>query len=57
MIAHGEGRKRLRDPVLGLIELEFSASAVDGRPALGMVVYDPATDAVAERIRACLAAD
>ena len=49
--AHGEGLKRLYHAELGLIELEFSAFAVDGRPELGMVVYNPATAEVAELIR------
>ena len=48
---HGEGIKRLRHPILGLIELEYSAFAVDGRPDLGMIVYNPATKSVASRIR------
>ena len=39
----GEGTKRLHHPEIGLVELEFSAFAVDGRPDLGMVVYNPAT--------------
>ena len=51
VVAHGEGLKRLHHAELGLLELEFSAFAVDGRPELGMVVYNPATDDVAERIR------
>jgi transcriptional regulator with XRE-family HTH domain len=51
VVAHGEGSKRLRHAELGLLELEFSAFAVDGRPELGMVVYHPATDEVADRIR------
>ncbi|KAB0677056.1 helix-turn-helix transcriptional regulator [Aureimonas leprariae] len=50
--AHGEGIKRLRHPVLGEIELEYSAFAVDGRPDLGMIVYNPVSAEVAERIRA-----
>ncbi|WP_158743584.1 helix-turn-helix transcriptional regulator [Acidisphaera sp. L21] len=54
--AHGEGLKRLRHPVLGWIELEYSAFAVDGRPDLGMLVYNPASSADAERIRALIAA-
>jgi hypothetical protein len=49
--AYGGGAKRLRHPVLGPIELEYSAFAVDGRPDLGMVVYNPVTTADAERIR------
>ncbi|HEY4306353.1 MAG TPA: helix-turn-helix transcriptional regulator [Gemmatimonadaceae bacterium] len=51
---HGDGAKQLRHPTLGLIELEFSAFAVDGRPDLSMVVYNPATARDAERIRALI---
>jgi transcriptional regulator with XRE-family HTH domain len=50
--AYGEGMKRLHHAELGLLELEFSAFAVDGRPDLGMVVYNPATSGDAERMRA-----
>jgi transcriptional regulator with XRE-family HTH domain len=53
---HGDGVKRLRHPTLGEIELEYSAFAVDGRPDLGMLVYNPVEDAVAEGIRALVAA-
>ena len=53
--AHGEGVKRLRHPVLGQIEMEYSAFAVDGRPDLGMLVYNPVTSADADRIRALVA--
>jgi transcriptional regulator with XRE-family HTH domain len=49
---HGEGLKRLHHEQLGLLELEFSAFAVDGRPDLGLIVYNPVTDADAQRIRA-----
>jgi hypothetical protein len=52
--AHGEGTKQLRHPIAGLIGLEYSAFAVDGRPDLGMVVYNPATEADKERIRSLL---
>jgi len=48
---HGEGVKRLRHPVLGPIALEYSAFAVDGRPDLSMVVYNPATRSDADMIR------
>jgi hypothetical protein len=41
----------VRHPVAGLIGLEYSAFAVDGRPDLGMVIYNPATPADADRIR------
>jgi hypothetical protein len=49
--AHGEAVKQLRHPVLGPIALEYSAFAVDGRPDLSMVVYNPATSADADLIR------
>jgi transcriptional regulator with XRE-family HTH domain len=51
---YGEGTKQLRHPKVGLIALEYSAFAVDGRPDLGMVIYNPATPADAERIRSLL---
>ena len=54
VVAHGEGLKRLRHDDLGLVELEFSAFAVDGRPELGMIVYNPANDDVAARVRGYL---
>jgi transcriptional regulator with XRE-family HTH domain len=55
IVAPGGGFKRIHHPELGLLELEFSAFAVDGRPDLAMVVYNPATDAEAARIRGFLA--
>jgi hypothetical protein len=51
---YGEGTKHLRHPVVGLISLEYSAFAVDGRPDLGMVVYNPATPADAGNIKSLL---
>lgn len=51
---HGEGIKHLRHPIIGPVSFEYSAFAVDGRPDLGMVVYNPATPADAEKIRAVL---
>ncbi|GFZ86401.1 helix-turn-helix transcriptional regulator [Dyella caseinilytica] len=48
--AYGEGKKFLHHKTLGRIALEFSAFAVDRRPDLGMVVYNPATPDDAERI-------
>ncbi|SKA31820.1 helix-turn-helix transcriptional regulator [Consotaella salsifontis] len=53
--ASGECVKRLCHPEVGSIALEFSAFAVDGRPDLGMIVYNPATPADAERIRSLIA--
>lgn len=51
---HGEEVKRLRHPVLGTIALEYSAFAVDGRPDLGMIVYNPLTPADHKRIGSIL---
>ncbi len=55
VVAHGDGLKRIHHPEAGLLELEFSAFAVDGRPELGMVVYNPASRTTADRIRTLLA--
>ncbi|HVY19471.1 MAG TPA: helix-turn-helix transcriptional regulator [Bauldia sp.] len=41
--AYGEGTKEIRHPVVGKLAMEFSAFSIDGRPDLGMVVYNPAT--------------
>ncbi len=49
--AHGDGLKTLHHPMVGPIAMEFSAFAVDGRPDLSMVVYNPATAADRERVR------
>ncbi|MFA6114757.1 MAG: helix-turn-helix transcriptional regulator [Sphingomonas sp.] len=40
---YGDGTKHLRHPEVGLIALEYSAFAVDGRPDLSLIVYNPAT--------------
>ena len=40
---HGEGTKRLLHPTLGVIALEYSGFIVEGRPDLGLVIYNPAT--------------
>ena len=52
--AHGDGLKVLHHPVAGKLSLEFSGFAVDGRPDLTMVIYNPATTADADKIRALL---
>ena len=51
-----EGVKHLRHPTLGKIAFEFSAFAVDGRPDLSMIVYNPASAALAEKIRSLIEA-
>ncbi|MGD0190752.1 MAG: helix-turn-helix transcriptional regulator [Rhizomicrobium sp.] len=49
--AHGDGKKILHHPTAGPLAMEFSAFAVDGRPDLNMVVYNPATQEDADKIR------
>jgi transcriptional regulator with XRE-family HTH domain len=49
--SHGEVVKHIRHAVLGPLAFEYSAFAVDGRPDLSMVVYNPATPADAQKIR------
>ncbi len=50
---YGEAAKYLRHPRAGRIALEYSAFAVDGRPDLGLVIYNPATPKDTERIDRC----
>jgi len=52
---HGEAVKHIRHPALGPLAFEYSAFAVDGRPDLSMVVYNPATPEDAERLKSLLA--
>jgi transcriptional regulator with XRE-family HTH domain len=54
--AYGEGTKQIRHQKAGLIALEFSALAVDGRPDLGVVIYNPATPADTDKIKALVKA-
>ncbi|MEH0073077.1 helix-turn-helix transcriptional regulator [Pannonibacter sp. Pt2] len=51
VVAHGEGVKCIQHPEAGLLELEFSSFAVEGRPELGLIVYNPASPADAERLK------
>jgi transcriptional regulator with XRE-family HTH domain len=55
VVAHGEGVKRINHPDAGLLAMEFSSFAVEGRPELGMLVYNPVTPADAERLCSLLA--
>ncbi|RJG41598.1 helix-turn-helix transcriptional regulator [Mesorhizobium sp. DCY119] len=48
--AHGEGVKHIRHPVAGPLAFEYSAFAVDGRPDLSMVVYNPVNRADIDKI-------
>ena len=49
IVAHAEGTKRLHH-VEGALDLEFATFAVDGRPELGMLVYNPLNPIDADRI-------
>lgn len=51
----GDGAKTLLHPVAGELKMEYSAFAVDGRPDLGLVVYNPTTPEDAAKIRALMA--
>jgi hypothetical protein len=51
---HGAGVKRLHHPGIGEVAFEYSAFAVDGRPDLSMIVYNPATRDDADRIRSLI---
>jgi hypothetical protein len=46
----GGGVKRLRHPTLGPRALEYSAFAVEGRPDLRLVVFNPATPADTDKV-------
>ena len=54
VVANGEGMKRIHHPDAGLLAMEFSSFAVEGRPELGMIIYNPATPDDAERLRVLL---
>ena len=47
---HGEVVKQIRHPVLGPIAFEYSAFAVDARPDLSLLIYNPASPADTEKI-------
>lgn len=51
VIADMQGVKHIRHPILGDVQLEYSGFAVDGRPDLDMIVYNPVDREIAERIR------
>lgn len=48
--AHQERVKHINHPVFGPFSFEHSAFAVDGRPDLTMIVYNPVTDADLDKI-------
>jgi transcriptional regulator with XRE-family HTH domain len=52
--SHGEVIKHIRHAVLGPLAFEYSAFAVDGRPDLSMVIYNPATPMDAQKIQSLI---
>lgn len=54
VVAHGEGVKRVHHRDAGLLAMEFSSFGVEGRPELGMIIYNPATPNDADRLRTLL---
>jgi transcriptional regulator with XRE-family HTH domain len=57
ILSHGEAVKHIRHPALGPIAFEYSAFAVDGRPDLSLLIYNPATPADAEKIASLVRRD
>lgn len=53
--SYGEVAKQVRHPVAGVIGLELSNFAVEGRPDLALVVYNPSSDADRAKVRGLLA--
>lgn len=49
---YGDGIKILHYPALGPVSFEYSAFTVEGRPDLGLIVYNPATPEELARVRA-----
>ena len=54
--SHGEGSKVLVHPAAGPLSMEYSSFTVDGRPELSMVIYNPATQADADKVLGLVAA-
>lgn len=49
--SHAETRKKLHNAEVGTIDLDFSSFTVEGRPDLAMVVFNPANEESAARVR------
>lgn len=49
---HAEGVKRIRHARLGAIDLEFSSFAVEGRPDLNMMIFNPANEESRRKVAA-----
>jgi transcriptional regulator with XRE-family HTH domain len=53
---YGEGHKTIIHPEAGALVLEYSTFAVDGRPDLALVVFNPASEADRGKVRQLIAA-
>ncbi len=53
----GEGAKTIRHATVGEITFEFSSFAIDGRPDLKLMIYNPAEGEDLEKMRWLLSAD
>lgn len=52
---HGEGIKTLRLPDEGVLELEYSTFAVEGKPGLSLVVFNPRQSQDREKVARLMA--
>ena len=52
---YGDIAKQIDHPRVGRIKLEYTGLAVEGRPELTLIVYHPATEVDAARVRALIA--
>lgn len=54
IVSHGGGLKTFRHPAVGVLSMEYSSFAVDGRPDLTLVIYQPATAEDTGRVKELL---
>jgi transcriptional regulator with XRE-family HTH domain len=54
IVSHGGGLKTFQHPVVGVLSMEYSSFAVDGRPDLTLVIYQPATAEDTGRVKELL---
>ncbi|HZZ88313.1 MAG TPA: transcriptional regulator, partial [Caulobacteraceae bacterium] len=55
--SHGDAIKQIRHPILGPFAFEYSTFAVDARPDLSLIVYNPATPEDAARLKSLIEAE
>ena len=55
VVAHGAGLKRIDYPGFGEVGLEYSTFAVDGRPDLALLIFNPATPEDRRKVQAMMA--